>query len=85
MNQDIPMTTAAPVVDFTGLAPERSFVLLTTEGCHDELATLDSPNVRRLCVAPEPTALADGDDKDVEGDDDLSQWALTLDDYNFKV
>lgn len=32
------------------LAPECEFVLLTSDQNHDELAVLDSPNIRRLCV-----------------------------------
>jgi hypothetical protein len=33
------------------LAPSCEFILLTSEHSHDELAALDAPNVRRLCVA----------------------------------
>lgn len=33
------------------ILPDSEFILLTSAGSHDELAILDSPNVRRLCVA----------------------------------
>lgn len=43
------------------LHPEASFVLLTQHASHDELATLDAPNVRRMvAVGPAASALRPG-------------------------
>jgi len=41
------------------LAPEKRFLLLTSAGCHDELASLEGPNVRRRRVDPRPTGLTE--------------------------
>jgi glycosyltransferase involved in cell wall biosynthesis len=43
---------------FGRLAPERDFLVLTSEACHEELAGLDAANVRRRAVAADPDALA---------------------------
>lgn len=42
------------------LAATWDFTLLTAEVCHDQLAFLDRPNIRRLCVLPRPAALNPG-------------------------
>src|SRR5208337_376187 len=39
------------VRDLSRIASNWQFVLLTSERSHDELAVLESPNVRRLCVS----------------------------------
>ncbi len=38
------------VRNLSRIASNWQFVLLTSERSHDELAVLESPNVRRLCV-----------------------------------
>lgn len=38
------------------IAANSNFILLTTERNHDELAALDSPNIRRFCVSRPETA-----------------------------
>lgn len=43
------------------LAADTEFILLTSEQSHEELATLDAPNVRRLCVSRPGVALAASD------------------------
>ncbi len=40
----------ALIPEMSALAPEIEFVLLTSEKSHEEIAWLDAPNVRRLCV-----------------------------------
>jgi glycosyltransferase involved in cell wall biosynthesis len=40
-------------------APHRGFVILTSAACHDEFASLDSVNVRRVCVGTAPTAFTE--------------------------
>jgi glycosyltransferase involved in cell wall biosynthesis len=44
------------VREFSALAPDVKWVLLTAEQSHAELAALDAPNVSRLCVLPEAHA-----------------------------
>jgi len=44
------------VRDLSRIASNWQFVLLTSERSHDELAVLESPNVRRLCVLQNGTS-----------------------------
>ena len=41
------------VKQLSRMAPECEFILLTAARSHAELAILDAPNVRRMCVLPD--------------------------------
>ncbi|MEM7582676.1 MAG: glycosyltransferase [Acidobacteriota bacterium] len=51
------VTSLLLVRDLIRLCPDDEFVLLTAPLCHDELAELDGPRVRRRLLPSEPTAL----------------------------
>jgi glycosyltransferase involved in cell wall biosynthesis len=53
----IPKVMALELIrQFCRIAPACDFVLLTLRSSHDELASLDAHNVRRLCMNPDDSA-----------------------------
>ncbi len=56
------------------VAPECDYVLLTSDDTHNELAWLDAPNVRRLCINLRAGGTVDTNQRERKGDRNFIHW-----------
>ncbi|MBI4639080.1 MAG: glycosyltransferase, partial [Candidatus Tectomicrobia bacterium] len=66
------------VKSLSQIAPECEFVLLTSDKSHGELETLDSHNVRRLCVAKQDNLPSGRADEATRSRSWLRDWLISI-------